>query len=155
MKQFKTLLALLLVIAFSIASLSVNAASNTNSVTGVGGYDLVAYHTIGIPTKGNGHNVAVHDGVTYLFANADNLKTFEANPEKYVPAYGGWCAYAVAKKGEKVKINPKTYEIKDGKLYLFYNSWGTNTLKSWKDENPEELRKMADDNWKGIMHSEK
>jgi len=53
-------------------------------------------------------------------------------------------------KQQKVTINPKTYEIRNGKLYLFYNSWGTNTLSLWLEENPIELAKKADRNWKQI-----
>ena len=67
-----------------------------------------------------------------------------------MPQYGGWCAYAMADKGEKVSINPKTFEIRDGKLYLFYNSWGTNTLDLWKKENVKGLQKKADQNWELI-----
>jgi len=49
--------------------------------------------------------------------------SFKANPEKYEPAYGGWCAYAMGENGEKVKIDPETYKIIEGKLFLFYNFW--------------------------------
>lgn len=59
----------------------------------------------------------------------------------------GW-KYAVA--GEKVTVNLETYEIRDGRLYLFYNSWGNNTLESWKKESPEVLKPMADKNWQKI-----
>jgi len=64
-----------------------------------------------------------------MFSTKENLETFKKMPKKHMPQYGGYCAYAIGKNGEKVSINPKTFEIRDGKLYLFYNSWGTNTLK--------------------------
>jgi len=68
----------------------------------------------------------------------------------YVPQYGGYCAYAIAKNGKKVSINPKTFEIRDDKLYLFYNSWGTNTLDMWVKQGPEALQKKADSTWEKI-----
>ena len=63
-----------------------------------------------------------------------NKKKFDGNPEKYMPAYGGWCAYAIGATKEKVKINPNTYKIIDGKVYLFYNKNFTNTLKLWNED---------------------
>jgi hypothetical protein len=54
--------------------------------------------------------------------------------------------------GKKVSINPKTFEIRDGKLYLFYNAWGTNTLKSWLKEDTKKLQQTADANWKKIVN---
>ena len=68
-----------------------------------------------------------------------------------MPQYGGYCAYAIAKDGKKVGVNPKTFEIRDGKLYLFYNSWGVNTLKKWQ-EDAIEFQKKADKNWVDIKN---
>ncbi|MDG1731210.1 MAG: YHS domain-containing (seleno)protein [Algibacter sp.] len=78
------------------------------------------------------------------------LKIFNKNPKKYIPQYGGYCAYAIAVKSDKVSINPKTFQIKGDKLYLFYNAWGTNTLDLWKKENENVLREKADENWKNL-----
>ncbi len=66
-----------------------------HSTVGVSGYDLVSYQTGEKPLRGNGNHLAVHDGVTYLFVNEENKEAFEANPQKYTPAYGGYCAYGV------------------------------------------------------------
>jgi len=88
-----------------------------NSTTGISGYDAVAYFTEGKPTRGNGHHVTVFDGVTYLFASEENKKTFEANPKKYIPAYGGYCAFGVTEK-KKFVADPEAWKIVDGKLYL-------------------------------------
>ncbi len=67
----------------------------------------------------------------------------------YEPQYGGWCAYAMGNSGEKVEVDPETYKIVDGKLYLFYNKYFTNTLKSWnKDE--AKLKSKADESWKNF-----
>ena len=113
------------------------------------GYDVVAYFENN-SIEGNKEFMAEFDGVKYKFSSQKNLATFSKNPKKYIPQYGGYCAYAVAIKSSKVSINPKAYEIRNGKLYLFYNSWGTNTLKLWQKENPEILLKKADKNWETI-----
>ncbi len=113
------------------------------------GYDVVSYFS-NKPVEGKKEFILTHDGVKFKFANQENLNTFKKNPTKYTPQYGGWCAYALGASNAKFDINPDTYEIRDDKLYLFYNSWGTNTLKKWLKEGPEELRKKADLNWSNI-----
>jgi hypothetical protein len=85
-----------------------------------------------------------------LFASQQNLAKFKASPEKFEPAYGGWCAYAMGETGEKVKVDPETFKIIDGKLYLFYNFWGNNTLVDW-NKNEAPLKMKADQNWKKIV----
>jgi YHS domain-containing protein len=111
------------------------------------GYDVVSYFISSKAVKGNKKYQTKHNKVKFAFSSKKNLTLFSQNPEKYTPQYGGWCAYALGTKVEKVEINPKTFEIRDGKLYLFYNSWGINTFEKWKIENPEKLRKQADKNW--------
>jgi YHS domain-containing protein len=110
------------------------------------GYDPVAYFTQGKAVKGN-KDLAVYDqGVTYYFATAANKEAFKKEPAKYEPQYGGWCAYAMGAKGEKVNIDPKTFKVLAGKLYLFYNRFFNNTLTEWnKDE--AHLKQEADKNW--------
>ncbi|GAB4198225.1 MAG: YHS domain-containing (seleno)protein [Wenzhouxiangellaceae bacterium] len=117
---------------------------NTSSV-GVSGYDLVSYHTAKRPLRGNGHFVAEHDGVTYLFATGDNLRAFQADPQRYVPAYGGYCAYGVTK-GKKFIADPEVWEIVDGRLYLNLD----NRVKSaWVKDIPGHIRE-GDAQWREI-----
>lgn len=113
------------------------------------GYDVTEYFN-NKTVKGDKKFVTSYDNVKFKFANQQNLDAFKKDPKKYIPAYGGYCAYAVGAKAEKVSIDPETYEIRDGKLYLFYNSWGVNTLKSWNKEGAEELKSKADVNWEKI-----
>ena len=115
------------------------------------GYDVVSYFS-GKPEKGKKDFTHEHENIKLKFANQANLDQFKKDPDMYLPQYGGWCAYAMGLNGEKVKINPKTYEIVDDKLYLFYNSWGTNTLDKWREEDTEALRKKANENWEGVKH---
>lgn len=137
-----------LVIILSVFLSTASIAQDYNSNNGVAakGYDVVAYFS-NKAVKGKSEFQAKHDGLTYKFSTARNKELFEKNPEKYVPQYGGWCAYAMGTSGDKVDINPETYEIRDGKLYLFYNKFFTNTLESWLEENPDKLVKQADKNW--------
>jgi len=117
----------------------------------IDGYDPVAYFQQAKAVEGKKEYAAIVDGATYLFSSAQNAATFKADPAKYQPRYGGWCAYAMGASGEKVEIDPETFKIVDGKLYLFYNRFFNNTLKSWnKDE--ANLKQKADANWKKFDH---
>lgn len=112
-------------------------------------YDVVAYFE-GEAMEGNDEFQIEYSGAKFKFSNRENMKKFKSNPQKYTPKYGGYCAYAVAVSGKKVSINPETYEIRDGELYLFYNSGRTNTLELWNKESPEKLSTKADENWQKI-----
>lgn len=110
------------------------------------GYDPVAYFTQNKAVKGSATNTLTLKGVTYRFASPANLALFQANPATYEPQYGGWCAYAMGATGEKVEIDPETFKITGGKLFLFYHSFINNTLTKWnKDET--NLHKQADQSW--------
>ena len=114
------------------------------------GYDPISYFDHK-PTEGESKWSVNFKGVIYQFSSASNLAKFKANSEKYEPAYGGWCAYAMGESGEKVKVDPETFKIVEGKLYLFYNFWGNNTLVNW-NKNEKTLRTKAEQNWKKIMY---
>ena len=110
------------------------------------GYDPVAYFKSNKAVKGKKDITTIHQGVTYNFSSVENKTAFIKDPAAYEPQYGGWCAYAMGKAGEKVSIDPETFKIIKGKLYLFYNSFFNNTLTSWnKDET--NLKTKADVNW--------
>jgi YHS domain-containing protein len=110
------------------------------------GYDPVAYFTSSKAVEGKKDFTLEDQGVTYRFATAADRDAFKADPAKYAPQYGGWCAYAMGASGEKVDVDPGTFKIIDGKLYLFYNHFFNNTLKTWnKDET--HLKSNADKNW--------
>jgi len=122
-----------------------SAAVEEDSLVGVGGYDLVSYQNGKKPLPGNGNHVVRHKDVNYLFANKSNAKKFKANAEKYLPAYGGYCAYG-ASVGKKFIGDPTVWEIVDGQLYLNLD----NSIKSiWVKDIPGNIKK-ADIQWERI-----
>ncbi|OXB22792.1 YHS domain protein [Flavobacterium tructae] len=122
---------------------------NLENKVAIQGYDPVAYFSPGKAIKGKNELSVSYQGVIYKFSSNENKQEFLKNPSKYEPQYGGWCAYALGSSGEKVEINPETFKIIDGKLYLFYNAYFNNTLKSW-NKNQTNLKTQADENWKKI-----
>ena len=90
-----------------------------NTVKGIAlkGYDPVAYFATGRPTPGTDEFTEPWKGATYRFASADNRELFKADPEKYLPQYGGYCAYAMSL-NRIADIDPVRWKIVEGKLYL-------------------------------------
>jgi YHS domain-containing protein len=123
---------------------------NLEGQLAIQGYDPVAYFKQGRAVKGQKEFSTSYEGIIYYFANADNNILFLNNPLAYEPQYGGWCAFAMGDSGDKVSISPSTFKIIDGKLYLFYNSFFNNTLKTW-NKNQKDLNKKATINWKEII----
>jgi YHS domain-containing protein len=144
---------IILAAAFVFAIANTNAQSalrskhfNLEKGVAVQGYDPVAYFTQQKAVKGNKQFAASAEGILYYFSTAANKDLFIKDYKKYEPQYGGWCAYAMGASNDKVEIDPETFKIKDGKLYLFYHSWINNTLTKWnKDE--VSLNAKADKNW--------
>ena len=87
MQSFTRQVVILLLSAIAISSQALANSDTATSKVGVQGYDLVAYHVKEMPVKGNGHHVAVHEGVSYLFVTEANQQSFIAEPGKYLPAY--------------------------------------------------------------------
>ena len=114
---------------FSTAARAAEPAVNTlkNSLfggrtdTAINGYDPVAYFTVGKPVKGQDGLVTEWMGAKWKFSSQANLDLFKANPEKYAPQYGGYCAYGVTQ-GSLIKIEPEQFTLRDGKLYLNYDA---------------------------------
>ena len=115
------------------------------------GYDPVVYITERKAMKGDPKISLNYAGITYYFSSRQHLDLFKKSPSAYEPQYGGWCAYAMGAKGEKVEVDPETFKIIQGKLYLYYNAYFNNTLKSW-NKNEAALKAKADANWKRILN---
>ena len=143
----KTILTALLIWT-GLAAQAVSAEPIANSTPGVQGYDLVSYQTGKRPLRGNGHFLAEHDGVTYLFVNAENQAAFQENPARYVPAYGGYCAFGVSV-GKKFVGDPEVWRLVDGRLYL---NLDTSIQDQWLKDVPGRIRK-AEANWRTIRNT--
>ncbi len=97
------------------------------------GYDPVAYFTESKPVKGKPSYKVKWGGATWQFASKENLDLFNSDPEKYAPQYGGFCAWAVAEKGQAFSVDPKAWRIVDKKLYLNYSQ---KIQKKWEQDIP-------------------
>jgi YHS domain-containing protein len=109
------------------------------------GYDPVAYFTMGHAMAGDARYTATHEGATYRFASAAHRETFMKEASKYAPQYGGYCAFGVAG-GYKVKIDPQAFTVRDGKLFLNYD---TKVQARWLSDVPGYLAK-SEANWSGL-----
>ncbi len=143
----------LFTILFAVSSFAQNENKrlkqfNIENKVAIQGYDPVAYFKRK-PLKGKKEISTTYEGVFYNFSSIANRDAFLKEPMSFEPQFGGWCAYAMGSSGEKIEIDPETFKIVDGKLYLFYNAYFNNTLKSWnKDE--ANLKAKAEANWKKL-----
>jgi len=112
----------------------------------VSGYDPVAYFTDGRPVRGSQEFSTTHQGYEYRFASAEHLATFRANPARYVPQYGGYCAWAVSQ-GYTASADPTNWRIVDGKLYLNYND---EIQRRW-EQNITGFIRDANANWPSVL----
>ncbi len=151
MKMFATILSTVftvLILNTGVIAQQANRSAQFNIEKGLAlkGYDPVAYYTQNKAIKGKKELAVVAEGVAYYFSTAENKELFRKDYKKYEPQYGGWCAYAMGATGEKVEIDPETFKIVNGKLYLFYHSWTNNTITKWNKDEPD-LMKKADASW--------
>ena len=111
----------------------------------MGGYDPVSYHLDGRPVRGDKTFETTWMNATWRFSSEEHLAAFLAEPDRYAPAYGGYCAYAVSK-GSLQPGNPNIWRIVDGRLYL---NLSPSTMSKWEADIPASLAK-ADRNWPGL-----
>ena len=144
----------------SNTALALDTTKITSNVDGKGviinGYDVVSYFKNPKPLQGSDKIQVNQNGVIYQFATEENKQEFVKDPKKYEPQYGGWCAYAVAEKKEKVEVDPESYRIQEGRLLLFYNTVFGRTKKSWEDPKgigADAYLKKADKNWPEVINT--
>jgi YHS domain-containing protein len=115
---------------------------------GAGGYDVVAYQSENTAAKGDPAITSTHDGVAYWFATETSRAAFDADPARYLPAYGGYCAYAVAN-GYTAKIDPEAFSVVDGRLYLNYS---LSVRDRWLKDVPGHIA-AANANWPAVLNN--
>jgi YHS domain-containing protein len=148
----RTAAAALVLGMLSAQGVRAESASDVNLIDGIAlhGFDPVAYFTQNKAVKGVAQITSEYKGVTYEFASKEDQAAFEANPEKYVPQYGGFCAYAVSK-GAKADIDPHAFSINDGKLYLQNSERALELYQKDVKGNTE----AADHNWPEVAKQTK
>ncbi len=143
---FRTIRTAVIGVGLALATLAGSATAETevniNSGYAVHGYDVVAYFTKGQPTEGSDEFQATYDGATYRFASAEHRDAFAADPAKYAPQYGGYCAFGTAM-GRKFDGDPHAWKVVDDKLYLNLNK---NVQERWLTDVPGFIR-GAENNW--------
>lgn len=150
MKNIK-LITLGLLLLTTLTTQAQIAPINENGLA-IGGYDVVAYFS-GVATKGLESHSEKYNGNTYLFSSEKNRELFKKSPIQFLPQFDGYCAWGVAEKETKFPINPETFDIIDGKLYLFFNGPFDgdpfNTLIPWNAETTK-LMESAHKNWNKV-----
>ena len=155
MKVIITIIIVGIIAQFSTGAIAQDAATRQQHFlldkgVALEGYDAVSYFS-GKPEKGSKSFMFTDQGVVYRFSSAAHLESFKKNPDKYEPQYGGWCAYALGARGAKVEVDPENYKIVNGKLYLFYKNFFSNTLDDWNKEEAH-LKSNADLSWNKIVN---
>ena len=119
---------------------------NLSGKVGVSGYDPVAFFTDARPVKGNPAISATHKGATYHFATEEHRKLFQGSPERYLPQYGGYCAYG-ASRGALAPVQISTWQVRNGKLYLNKDA---GVRERFDADFPGNVAK-ADANWPSLL----
>lgn len=145
MKTISVLTAFLIVVATSCKHNNKMPEVYSLSSYAIGGYDPVAYFTEAKPVKGNENLSYKWKDANWIFSSKQNLDSFTANPEKFAPQYGGWCAFGCSN-GRKAPTDPNAWTIVDGKLYLNYS---LQVKEGWMKEQKQRIEK-ADMNWPQI-----
>jgi YHS domain-containing protein len=142
---FRRVVSVLVFAASLTAALAAQRVNVDRGGLAVDGYDVVAYFVDGRPVPGAAAFEAVHDGVRYRFASAANRDRFRQEPQRFVPQYGGFCAYAVSR-GYTADVDPRAWKIVDGRLFLNYNR---GAQQKWEEDVAGNIRK-GDANWPSL-----
>lgn len=126
----------------------------TDAQVAIGGYDVVGYFTQHAALPGQADFSHEHDGVTYYFANAEHQAAFAENPSAYLPKYGGFCAFGIAAANKKFPVDPETFKVVNGELYLFFNDLvqgrQLNSIVNWNAREPQ-MKATAEKNWAAMQ----
>ncbi len=113
------------------------------------GYCPVAYFAVNKPVRGTPEFASTYDGVTYYLVSADAKRAFDSDPQKYIPAFGGWCAFGMSVQ-DKFPVDPTNFKIVNGRLMVFLRNDGVDALQLWNKGNESLLTAKADAHWKKV-----
>ncbi len=139
---------LALILAAGAASAQDNQGHHNtdDSKIALQGYSPVSYLDLGLAQRGSAAYKSEHNGLKYFFTSAEQKAAFDANPEKYLPQYGGWCATGIAV-GAHFRTDPHKFLVRDGRLYLFLYDLEVDAKELWlKDEKG--MAAKAEKNWR-------
>jgi YHS domain-containing protein len=148
MDIYKIICSLLCVLSFVSCTRTATIApvNATSEGVAIKGYDPVAYFTQNRPVQGSAEFEYPWNGAKWRFATAQHSELFIADPEKYAPRYGGYCAYAVSQ-GKTADIDPNAWTVFEGRLYLNLNK---EVQGLWEKDMKDYIRK-ADENWPRML----
>ena len=115
----------------------------------IDGYSPVSYFTESKAELGSDEFAVEHHGITYLLTSEEQVEAFKADPEKYLPAYGGWCATGMAVQ-DKFPVDPTLFKIVDDRLMLFLRNTNVDALEIWNQGDEAEYVEKADAHWKKV-----
>ena len=151
MKNLIKTTVMVLAIIVSTNSFAQNKKANNidDSKIGLQGYSPVSYLDLGLAQRGSKQFKATHEGIAYYFTSAEQKKAFQKNPAKYMPQFGGFCAFGVYA-GAKFRVDPNKFVVSNGKYYLFLNDLEVDAKQLWISEKESKLLAKANSNWKSL-----
>ena len=152
MKKIAKTAVFLVAIAINTIGLAQDKMENNidNSNIALQGYSPVSYLDLGLAQIGNNAYKSEYKKVVYYFTSSEQKNTFDKNPERYLPQYGGFCAFGIYA-GAKFRVDPSKFIVKDGKYYLFLNNVELDAKQLWLAEsNHDKLKGVADGNWEKL-----
>lgn len=148
--SFLTTLFLLIGVSSSLFGQDNRANNIDNSNIALQGYSPVSYLDLGLAQKGLRDFKSTYEGVVYYFTSEDQKARFDQDPENYLPAYGGFCAFGIYA-GAKFRPDPNKFITRDGQYYLFLYNLELDAQQLWLNEQDHnKLVSTADQNWKKL-----
>ena len=145
----KIIISVFVVIASGVSLRAQQSPVFIYSGKAIRGFDPVAYFTDGKPVQGKEELKYEWNNATWFFATQQHLDSFKVSPERFVPQYGGYCAYGLSE-GHKAPTSPDAWTIVEGKLYLNYN---TKVMGMWRKDEQQRIE-TADSKWPALKNKE-
>lgn len=143
----KRLLIITVILSATLASKAQEYNTDATKIA-LSGYSAVSYMDLNLAQQGLKEFKSEYEGLKYYFTSAEQKTTFDKNPTKYLPQYGGWCSTGIAV-GAKFRTNPNKFLVENGKLYVFLNDLEVDAKQLWTAD-PKEMKKNAEKNWPSL-----